>query len=434
MNILGINLRKILHNDNSLVHVDYLRYQSISEIYNQATGPCLLLKDQLSEEEIAWLSFYPHDVDIFTMPARSYCASEYIDKLVDVGRHIHYVKSIELNLFHFGQTLFVFHKCKPEDGYATGPNVIKIDPVKRTEIVTLIVAVEQSEEERNQSTVEDASESIEVTEQASDSETGMPANDLSGETSEEAAKRLLLLQELKTRFDQNFSFVKVHFKGGRIERLSIPLSEFYEMHHISGGRLKGSWTLFEKNEIEKWMDKGILQRAVNVVSEKYTLRISQYGQIVRVQDRKQFIAAIKQIEHDFREYLAGKKQGGAIGDIRIEKAFNVSTAKETGFSLLEEYLNGVMPSSCDPEVYGKETQAFVEAQRAKCEDFSNRVELKTEETAYRESQWEDPDFIHAILKSFEERARKDTDFAREQRKFVELLEKYEVSLNGISLG
>lgn len=430
MNILGAKLRKILIDDEGSVHVDYLRFDSVSDIYSCVTGECLLIKDQINQEDVEWLSRRAGKVDVFSMRACSYNASECIDGLMRVGIDVNYVDQIELNYVHSDQTLFVFKEFGTVNGGSAVPNTIRIYPVKRDEIILPIAELGRNngsgdfaDAERN---AYDSTDAVKLPGDSVDENTDSSVMENSNEKvkeSEHPTKRDLLCQELKKRFDQNYSFVNVEFRGVHIERMSIPLSRFYEKNGISGGRLKGSWTMFEQNELNQIMDKGILDKAISAVADKYTFRISGYGRIVRVQKRNSYFDEISNIESDFKDYLSGKQQG-KIGEIEIKKAFSPQTAIDKGLGLLAEYLNKLMPSADKVICYHDNVSDFIAEQHEKCNNFAGKVSVKVEETAYRESQWEDNEFVQSILSAFYEKKRKKSDFLKEDEDLLELLEKY----------
>ncbi len=430
MNILGAKLRKILLATEDSVHVDYLRLDSVADIYACVTNECLLIKDQLDPEDVKWLSSHAEKVDVFSMRAGSYGVSECIDKLKRVGIDVNFVDQIELNYVHSDQTLFVFKALGRVNGGSVVPNTIRIYPVKRDEIIVPIAELKQcgkSEDFTDAELKGEDSRSADITlgdftDTNADSTMVENSNEKAKE-SEHSTKRDLLRQELKTRFDQNYSFVNVEFRGVHIERMSIPLSRFYEKNGISGGRLKGSWTLFEQNELNQIMDKGILDKAISAVADKYAFRIPGYGRIVRVQKRNSYFNEISNIKLDFKDYLSGK-QLGKIGEIEIKKAFSPQTAIDKGLGLLAEYLNKLMPSADKAICYHDNVSDFIAEQYEKCNDFAGKVSVKVEETAYRESQWEDIEFVQSIRSAFYEKKRKKADFLKEDEDFLELLEKY----------
>lgn len=430
MNILGAKLRKILIDDEGSVHVDYLRFDRASDMYSYVKGECLLIKDQINQEDVEWLSRCAGKVNVFSMRAYSYNASECIDELMRVGIDVNYVDQIELNYVHSDQTLFVFKEFGTVNGDSAVPNTIRIYPVKRDEIILPIAELGRNNGSGDFADAElsgDFPTSVGITpgdavNTNADSTVAENTNEKAKE-SEHPTKRDLLCQELKTRFDQNYSFVNVEFRGVHIERMSIPLSRFYEKNGISGGRLKGSWTLFEQNELNQIMDKGILDKAISAVADKYTFRISGYGRIVRVQKRNSYFDEISNIESDFKDYLSGKQQG-KIGEIEIKKAFSPQTAIDKGLGLLAEYLNKLMPSADKVICYHDNVSDFIAEQHEKCNNFAGKVSVKVEETAYRESQWEDNEFVQSILSAFYEKKRKKSDFLKEDEDLLELLEKY----------
>lgn len=143
MNILGAKLRKVLLDAEDSVHVDYMRFDRASDMYSYVKGECLLIKDQINQEDVEWLSRRAGKVDVFSMRACSYNASECIDELMRVGIDVNYVDQIELNYVHSDQTLFVFKEFGTVNGGSAVPNTIRIYPVKRDEIIVPIAELEQ---------------------------------------------------------------------------------------------------------------------------------------------------------------------------------------------------------------------------------------------------------------------------------------------------
>lgn len=74
--------------------------------------------------------------------------------------------------------------------------------------------------------------------------------------------------------------------------------------------------------------------------------------------------------------------------------------------------------------YHDNVSDFIAEQHEKCNDFAGKVSVKIEETAYRESQWQDKEFARSIRRAFYEMKRTKADFLKEDRDFLELLERY----------
>lgn len=211
MNILGSKLRKILLEAEDSVHVDYLRFDSVADIYSCVMNDCFLIKDQLEPDDVKWLSSHAGKVDVFSMRAGSYSVSECIDKLKRVGIDVNFVDQIELNYVHSDQTLFVFKTFGRVNGGSVVPNTIRIYPVKRDEIIVPIAELKQCSKSEDFTDAELKGEdfrSADITlDDFADTNADYTVVENSNEKAEESehsTKRDLLRQELKTRFDQNY--------------------------------------------------------------------------------------------------------------------------------------------------------------------------------------------------------------------------------------
>lgn len=420
MNPLSIRLKKIILNDDELVHVDYLKCKCNSEVYSQAQGDCILVKDQLSEDDVDWIRSYPQNVNVFTMQAGTYTAFECSEQLSKIGHSVNYLNDVGLNFFHFGQTLFVFCECHQEDADVASPNVIKIYPVKKSEVAVPYVIQEHVNTESM--TPKESLKSTDITA----TEKAIQEKENSNQIAElkikdyNAQKSKLLRQQIKEQFDQMFSFVKVQFKGTSIGRTSVPLSEFYKYNVISEGRLKGSWTLFKPEEVEQIMDKSILVEALDSATKQYVIKIPKYGQIVRVKDLENYFKTVKNIETDFKSYLSGNSEKSCIGGVKIKKKFSPYDILDKGMDQLKDYLIDLLPQAKKKTTYLETVEAFIEYQHDNFSDFSSRVELRIDEIKYGDSKWEDPEFVLVLWRVLEHKK----DVLTEDPKLFELLGKY----------
>lgn len=308
---------------------------------------------------------------------------------------IAFLDSIDLNYLHFGVMLIVFGDPSQS---ASAPNAVLMHPIRRKDAEEIVKLVSKAPERQN-SFVEKSEDS----QPSSKSELGA------------RSEIQLVRTAIAEAFSNTYTVVDARFSGTSFENKTISLTEFYDKNGIEKGRLRGSWTLFDKQEINKVLDDGIARKAVDAINKEMSLSIPGYGRIVRIEDLGRYREGLESIERDYRQYLNGNTQ--QVGSIHAKNGFTPNEAIENSLSELKRYLLTICPNP-DWDGYGKHVECFIDDTRGKLIHFSDKVKLRITESSFKESQWEKTDFVESIWKAF------DTNHDFFSDKFICLLDRY----------
>ena len=219
----------------SQVTVKYITAGTASDLFSLAEGDMLLVKKQITREDLASLKEYAWSVTVFSAQPDSLDAFDVQKELRDIAE-VHHLEAVGLNYLHFGKTLLVFGEFEKVLSETAVPNALSITPVRRDQIETKL-AVDM-----------EAIQSILGKHQPTpDSDSSMPEQHGSAEKKTASWKSPseidMIRAELTEQFKERYSVVKTEFTGVSFESRQISLSEFYRDHGIAQGRLLGSWML-----------------------------------------------------------------------------------------------------------------------------------------------------------------------------------------------
>ncbi len=354
------------------VKLEFFTFRRVQELYSLAQGDVLLVKQQIDFQDMEWLRSYGAEKTLFTTRPKTL---ESLDALKECNGAT-FLDSIDLNFLHFGEVFIAFGDLSPN---ISAPNAVLMQPVRRKDAEEIVKAVSEAQDQ--QKSFSEVKEDFQP----------------SSETEEAVSSEVQLVRtELSKTFTDTYTVVAVRFSGTSFENKTISLTEFYDKNGIEKGRLRGSWTLFEKQEIDKILDEGIVRKAVDIINKELSLSIPGYGRIVHSEDLGKYRDGLEKIEKDYREYLNGR--GEHVGSIKVKYKFTPSEAIEKSLRELKRYLLTICPDP-NSDVYGARVEYFIEETRGKLTDISDKVKLRITESSFKESQWENSDFIESIWKA-----------------------------------
>ena len=383
------------------VNVEYITVGSIADIYTRAYGDVLLVKRQLTAQDITWLQEYHESYTVFTTEPETLEALDAQKVLADTaGVHVdtagvHIIERIGLNFLHFGEELYAFADIMDGSPAPGTPNVVLVHPAHRSDVETqLAINLDMIEAALGIGGHESIpSGNAEVSENAPSDQT---------EKDKGQEKEIALVRsELAKLFAERYSILRVRFSGSKPENRTVRLTEFYAKHKIAKGKLRGTWSLFHKADLDKIMDAGIVDRAKEAVLSKISVSIPGYDMLIRTKDVADCRAAMEKIESDYKAYLDGKPGYTHVGEIKIATAFSPKEALEATFIELRDYLLSLRPPWESEYAYEDAVDSFLARERYKHRYFSDGVKMMLEETAYKASQWESQDFILSLYRAIE---------------------------------
>lgn len=393
------------------VNVEYITVESVMDIYTRATGDVLLVKRQLMTQDITWLEGYHGSYTVFTTEPETLEALDAQKELADTAR-VHIIDRIGLNFLHFGEELYAFADISVDRPAPGTPNVVLVHPAHRSDVETQLAI--------NLDMIS-AALGINSTESSptGDSDESDNAPSDQAEKDEKLEKEIALVRaELAKLFAKRYSVLRVRFSGSKPENRTVGLTEFYAKHKIAKGKLRGTWSLFRKADLDKIIDAGIVDRAKEAVLSKISVSIPGYDMLIHVKDVASCRAAMEKIKSDYKAYLDGKPGCTHVGDIKIATAFSPKEALEVTFMELRDYLLSLRSPWESEYAYEDAVDAFLAKERYKLRYFSDGVKMTPEETVYKASQWESQDFVLSLWRAIE----KNPDFFDSD--FVALLKRY----------
>ena len=380
-----IGLQQITADD--AVQVEFLTVNNATDLYSFAKDDLLLVKRQLTKQDAQWLLSFKGHREVFTMQPESI---EAFDAGNEIGINI--IGTIGLCLLHTDDTLYIFDG---DIGKSETPNVVRLKPVRRKEIGTYISV---DEEVIGKAEIPNASEH--QCEKA------------------ENAELSLLRKKICEYFSSHFTEIRVEFSGTSPENRTISLSSFYEKYDIESGRLRGSWSLFEKNIRTEILDTGVVSKAKEAELKLLSVTIPRYGRIIRSDDLNLLREKMEQIEKDYRAYLDGKTECKKVGVVAVKKKFSPEAVINNSFSSLEVYLHRLGEELNAGSKSHEAVQKFIFNEQQKLKPFSEHVKLQIMSSTYTERQWEEEDFVDRVWKAVLE----NPDFFGDE--FIRLLGRY----------
>ncbi len=400
------------------VNVEYIVVENCVDIYSRAYGEILFVKRQLTEQDINWLQGHSGNYTIFTTKPETLESFDAQKKLSNTDK-VHLMDSIGLNFLHFGDELYAFSDISDKAKIPETPNVVRVRPVHRSDIETQLI-INWGAIFKDTLGISDP---IMINPVTDDKLENKPLTDES--VVKESPNEIDLVRtKLAKLFAEKYSVIQVNFTGTKPESRTVNLTNFYTKHKIASGKLRGTWCLFDKADLNSIIDFGIMDRAKEAVMNTISVVIPGYDTIIRVNDVASCRNSMEKIASDYQAYLAGDSKCKYIGKIEIKTFFSPKEALNSTFNELRHYLlrlwySGKSESYSDSDYkYEKAVDMFLTNKYNKCCSFSKHVKLKFKETTYKESQWESEYFITSLCSA----VRKNPDFF--DKDFLELLNRY----------
>lgn len=401
---------KITVTPGSQVSVKHITSYSLPDLLCLAKGDTLVIKQTiLYKEALAFIKFPDHCTIVTTAPT-SLEPLDAVNCLLSAKNiSLSYLPFIGLNYLHFDDQLFVFGDF-PDDVDDASPNVVRIAPVRRDDVKTII-------------SIDD---SLLSALPASEPQPGLIEDQhpddgpsASFSTPEIDQEHELIAAKLKEVFNDQYEIIDVSITGASIEKKTISLSDFYAKHKIAKGQLKGSWNLIDPVRARKVMDVGIARRAIDEVLAKYTINIPNFGKISKKSDNACLRSLLSQIEKDYIAYLRGTPEVEKIGSIIVQTPFSPQALIKENLNSLENYLSELKHDDGWPQAkYLLHVKKFIAGASSKNDRLFSSVRLNLKWTVPADSQWTDKEFLLKLYFAMIE----SPDFANLQ--FLELLRRY----------
>ncbi len=382
------------------ISVEYLFSEHIWDVFPKKGDALLFIKKELCSEDVRYIMGFDGPITVKAEEPKDLDVLDLIDRITSVSQYEE-ISNICLNYAHVNDTLYIFSEASQ---IPSVPNIVKLYPMKRTDIETLYknpvmikeMTIDEPDKE-GQQTEQDTNE------KDSQSQTTYISNDnivneMTEKNSENVKELKLILLKLKQLFDEKYTVISIEVKGGAVERKTISLTEFYSDNGISSGRLKGSWNLFSKEDIEKNIEPRILGRAMDELNKEYVLTIGGYGKIIEKTKIDEYLKMINDIVKDYVSYLS-KGNISKIGKIDIKIKFNPQEMLKSSLKELEEYLLKIRVKDEGKQEYEDNIKNFTSYYLRNGLDFAKDIRVNTRELTFTENQWQNRDFLEKLLKS-----------------------------------
>lgn len=157
-------------------------------------------------------------------------------------------------------------------------------------------------------------------------------------------------------YRNNYKIVKMQIRGVRINKKTINLKPFYALLPEINERLKSSWTIFTKQDIDELQNTYLFDKELKRIIESEYSNIlfdaGRFGLIIDAQEKGAFIDSINELKEDYKNYIgeetkAEVKNRFENNDTNTKKSNIPKTALNTAIKnsrkQLEEYLFGLCP-------------------------------------------------------------------------------------------
>lgn len=381
----------------------FTKVHSITDVLKGLNGEAILILNRVSFEVAQWIRENPARCTLYTMEPSTLEEFDAIKNLRTVCE-IYIVPSIDMNYIHCNDTLYIIPN---QFSNSAAPNVVMIASMSKKEIDTHI-AIDMgkfAEQLGLEQRVPNESATIDTTEQ--------PPSDPFNED----AELRLLREEITKYMNDRYCIVKTEMPNASVERKTIPLTPFYEKNRIAQGKLRGTWAVFDREDLSKIMDCGIAQRALSFLSKQYTVTIENAYKLIRKDKLEEYKQKIKTIEKEYCLYLRGENVD-KVGTERVSVKFSPKEAIEISLDELTEYLYSIPQKS--PPKYTVES--FVSNAWEKIMSSITNAETKTLVSALSEEQLKDKGYVKKLMKATTENSTLyDECLLDLLRRYVEML-------------
>lgn len=387
--------------------MNYYAVDKVTEVFPKTGDELLYIKKKLDQNDVEFLESFSCNGPITVKsenPNDIFCSD--IQNIINEKYDFGILDNISLNYLHTNDTLFVF---SDEIEKPSVPNVVKVYPVKRNDLeeyysVPINTEIKSVTPDENKSGEDEPADDSKKKKDIKNDPDDIVAE--IGNTNDGKKQELqLLLKALNDMFDSKYVIVSVEIKGAAIDRKTISLTEFYEKNRISPGRLKGSWTIFEKASAKKSFESGIVNRAMNAVYDEFAINIDGYGRIIKTDDSDKFKIKVKGIETDYKTYLRGDKVE-KIGDQIVFKQFDSNKVLNNSLEELKKYLISIRPKNEEESSYNGVVEWFIEKQKRKYANFEKDVQVRTILSTFHNEQWKSKYFLSKIKNCIEKNREK----------------------------
>lgn len=395
--------------------VEFIKRRTIEELLWMAKGNALLIIKHIDTEGQRAALNNKTKWDIYTEEPKTITEKQFYETLYKNSINHYIIPEINMNYFHDDTGLYIF---SDKSGDSDIPDMIRVYPVKREELLVLTERLSGIDlhENLNRDQVAEGLNMVSqislIEEVGSQDSTNDDSSHRDQDSSINDKNKRLYINELTNKFNNKYGLTKLKCQGVSFEDITISLNDIYKRLGVERGRLKGSWKLFDKNEIAMELDIGVAKDAVKVCKDKYTYKIEGYDHIIALENRKAFSDAANEIEAQYKRYISGEEIE-SIGDMKIRRPCRIKGKLGQAISELELYLTKLCEENEDNK---RIIHKFLEKQIDKLNHFEDRIKIKQEWYNTMTYQWEDMDFANKVLKVFSERDM--------EKEFCDLLRRY----------
>ncbi|NHM30664.1 hypothetical protein [Neobacillus terrae] len=113
-------------------------------------------------------------------------------------------------------------------------------------------------------------------------------------------------------YRNKYKLVKYELQGIQISNKKLNLNPFIKLLDEQNERLKSSWNIFSKSDLEKLQDIAWFKREINFIVDDYLVDMGRFGYIISIDRKKEFEEAFEKVKTHFKLYIKGEAKEGNI--------------------------------------------------------------------------------------------------------------------------
>ena len=141
-----------------------------------------------------------------------------------------------------------------------------------------------------------------------------------------------------TIYRNNYKVLKIEIRGINIKKKSITLQPVNVLLPNVSGRLRASWQVFSKDELEGFAHYKKFRKEIEKIIEEYALDIKRFGYLIKTEDQKELKSKVEREVKDFVAFLKAKTNDDlmALKSKYVPKIVDQQSHQQTFFPAIAE--------------------------------------------------------------------------------------------------
>lgn len=133
-------------------------------------------------------------------------------------------------------------------------------------------------------------------------------------------------------YRNKYKLVKIIREGLKINNKAISLRPFKKLLTDPNEHSKRSWTIFKSEDIKKLENINLFKKELDEIQSKYLQNAGRFGQIIKVENKKELSDEIEQLEKEFLDFVKGETENISksrfYNKVKSTKKVNVDTSED----------------------------------------------------------------------------------------------------------